>query len=358
METESVEVKPTTSNRNANQKKRTENFRKKSNVNKISDVKRNIDQQLHPEYALLNATISSIQVAEQKQAVRFNVTTRGIGLVISLLQQRIHAQLPTINIPLNAWYRVTLAQLEAKMYDAYKNQPLPVNVMAAPLSTLTADQRAVIGTIAVNFSPLAIIINSLGNVVINDVTYYPQFSGGILSPIFTNLRAYCVLAAADENVVYFPYASFPGGQWAENVLANPDAIIPDAYTTRQLHDDITVVKSFYASVTKKLPKYSGSVNFNPNGSPSQLVSSDVTAARATCTFDGETCVIHGDSSNYASLRVLNQRDFVIGMASLFGEFVYQVPAQLLQREDEPRGQTVAPRTFNSDWENIISSMIA
>lgn len=352
----SVEVKPPNVKRTST-KKRSETRRKQTNH--VTNVKRDIDHDLFPEYDSLAATLSSLQVVEQNQAVRLKISTRGIGLTIALLHQRIHARLPNLEIPLNAWYRVTLAQIEAKMFVATQHQHVPVAVPTTSVSTMTADQYAVVVATAINLAPIVLMINSLGNFVFDDVNYYPYLPGGVLSPIFSTLRAYVTAAAnANNALAYSACASIPGGTWAAqppHALQNADAIMPNNYTIANFRADAILVKTFYAAVIKKFPNYSGVINFNPNGSPCQLVSNNSTTNRATCAFIEDDCQMTGQCNQFTSLYPINHPSLVIGMASLFGEFYYQ--AQTISRSDEPRGNIIASRKYVTDWQDIVNSLI-
>lgn len=348
-------------NNNNNRRGRAQNFRKARNTEAVTNIKKDLDANLFAEYSNLSQAFTSLQISEQKTAITLPITTRGIGLLIGKLCNRISTQLPNINIPINAWYRVTLAQTEAKIYDALQCHTLPQTRPYFNTLDMTLEQRSVIGSIAVNLAPLTNVINSIGNFVVNDVTYYVGVEDNVLTPMLTTLRQYAIRSAMNNDQGYSTFANIPGTRWVRREgilhLDNPDDVIPNEYGIRNLRDDINDVKAFIAQVTRKLPKYNGSITYGPEGSRAQLVSLNLSAERITC-FGMDRILFHGENVHFTTALPISQHDQTIGMTGLLGEFTVMMPANIMQAQLGVRSPYSQSRSIAALWEDVVAAVIS
>jgi len=344
-----------------NRKNRAQNFRKKENTQPLQTVKRDLDQRLFAEHDSLAAAFTSLSISVQKYGVPLPITTRGIGLIIAAISRRIQRQLPNLDIPINAWYRLSLAQTEVMIYTAQRDQilPMPRGIFGEVFPDLEMIQST--SSCLVNLSPLSLVINSIGNFIVNDVQYYPRLSPQMeFNPILSTLRQFVDNAVLNQQQLYSMYRCLPGGEWrirdgAHLYLENPDDIIPLHYGPAHLRRDIVDVKAFVAQVERKLPKFMGIVNFTSEGSASQLISVNIAQQRMTCHMHDDLVFLDGESDGFNSLQQISTPHQAIGIASLFGE---TAEANLIAPNQASRIRMSQSCGYNVQWEDIINSMLA
>lgn len=352
---------------NKHQKKRhdrAQNFRKKENAEVMTSIKKDLDSKLFAEYDTLNQALQSLNISEQKQVINLPITTRGIGIITSRLAHRIHLQLPNVDIPINEWYRVSLAQASLKLINAQDANVLPLHRPKLPSMDMDLESRTIISTIHVNLAPLSNIINSIGNFSFNDVSYTPVISDvQAFSPTISTLRAFLDEATINANLIYSTYSCLPGAIWENRMgavrLTNADDIFPRNYNRAAMREDIEEVKAFYANVTRKLQKFGGSISYGPDGLPSQLVSVQPTTDRVSCTYAEEDIfTIFGEEDSFYTPVPLSPLNYTLGMASLFGETIIQVPANTLQAQYSIRSPYSAVRKYAMCWSDVMSAIVA
>lgn len=343
---------------------RAQNFRKKENADVMTAVRKDLDSKLFAEYDTLNQALQTLNISEQKQVINLPISTRGIGIITSRLAHRIHLQLPNLDIPINEWYRVSLAQFSLKLLNAQDANMLPLHRPRMPTFDMDLEIRTIVSTIHVNLAPLSNVINSVGNFILNDVNYTPTISNiESFAPTMSTLRGYLDAATINANLVYSTYSCLPGATWEQRMgqphLVNPDDILPRGYNRANLREDIEEVKAFYANVTRKLPKFGGSINYSPDGTSSQLVSVNPATDRVTCSYaDEDVYTIYGEEDSFYTPVPLTPLNYTLGMASLYGETIIQMPANNMQAQYSIRSPYSAVRKYAMCWSDVMSAIVA
>lgn len=351
-----VEVPQGSKQQQAPRRARAQNYRKKRNDVAKKSLDAHLDSRLYAEYSDVSAAFRAMQISEQKTASIVPISTRGVGIVISSITNRLHRQLPTLDIPINAWFRVSLCQMEAKLLDAQDAQNLPVPDPSEGLVNMPYDFRQKIGSIMANVAPLSLVLSSVGNVQVGDVAYFPRLSpSAVLCPTVSTLRNYVLAAATDVTGQYYMYRCLPGGIWSQQQLTNPDDIVPQNYSLADLNDDICTVKAFIAIVAKKFPKFAGGVQYLAPGTSSQLIAVK-TGDIVTCETLNGASTTNGDVSEFASPVAVPSGAAAIGAAGLTGEYLVADGAtQLINAVRAPHMQS---RLLPITWSNVMSAMLA
>lgn len=276
---------------------------------------------------------------QQKLAIMLSITTRGIGFGICHL---IHmsSYYDTIRIPnIYAMYRVFLGLLECKL-EAIKTDPPVVPRLTEHTQTLgvTNHMLDVAKLVPIVPEPIRKIVNAIGWVEREEKIYVPAIAANS-SPrpeniILSNLRA-AVVFLADPNAPvdvrrrFHNNCPFPGAIWRDDVVQNPNEIIPENYDK---HNDFgqesLMIAPYLASLRTHLPQLlGGRLDFEElSGSASLLLSNEMEDLKTVDRKPGEDLndyyrrcgVPEGNIRSYSALCRLTPAERIEGQVNLLG----------------------------------------
>lgn len=323
---------------------------------------------VHDIHRYLNAI--TIQVVEN--AVEFPISTRAIGFSLQQAYLHICSRVPNIQAlcSVHSIYRVALLQFSLRLAQVAKHRVM--NVLQSgnhSYPILDYEIAQLIHSIPQQLSPVAGIINSVGQINLQSCSYYPYLpTSNILNPFivsFSNLREMVVrLSNRDypqvERQEFYFNNPIPGAVWetpqpddgpvapiGQNpILANPDAIIPPEYGVDQISQDIAAVRTLFAYIASKLPQFCARVTIDEKGSPGQLVST--VAVQRGIRIDGMAPVTGNCSAFYASVP-MSDVYFALGCLTLLGE--------TLEPPHPVRSPAAAVRSASYSWAALMNAMM-
>lgn len=253
--------------------------------------------------------LNDMQIGKAKTAIEIPVTTRGVGFLTNECYSRAIQHVPRSADVCDkfALYRVSLAQHQLQLDRSQQHHLLPdpsfheVPIQDVSLEPSLAQEIQGMDT---NFGLVADLINATGPVDINQRQYVPfvpktevnteqtialastptkrrKASGTRLVPdpyavTFNNVRATVVaLASATtpeaERAYFRRNNSIPGALFRDdNILENPDEIVPPGYARTHLKRDLRKAEAFFGLLGSKLSFMVGKCTFSGLGNPSQV----------------------------------------------------------------------------------------
>lgn len=344
----------------------------------MSNIKKELDIKLFKNLGGIDQFSKSINFTSQNRSVHVPVSTRGIGLLVNQTILRTSQVLPSVEPPIPALYRTSLAQFEAKLtvanasqhQMAYREANVPTRLATDLLNAIVSRPR--------QLSSVAAVINQVGNVTVNETTFYPRMS---TEPHFNNilstLRNY-VVRMSDlatplvERQTGFTYNSIPGAIWdydpdqldpnvpdpATLSLRNPDAVIPNGYDIMNLLDDFRQIDVYFERLGRKMIKSIDDVEFSDRGGASQLVSTVIrTMHPVRLRGHGESAPAEGDADEWYTQRCLTTQDCLMGIIGLLGEVRVEVPAGFIPPYASFRTPYGAAQAFDQSWMTTVESML-
>lgn len=354
------------SNRSVRREDRAIKGRNIQNDRTMNQLAKDLDSRLFAEFDDITQTFSKLLITPQKRAIPLSTSTRGIGLALGRCIRRINAQV-NIDIPVLPLYRITLAQLHVKYAEVISQQHLVTTTTHASSVLLPLDTERVIRAITVNLAPISMMINSLGNFTTNDVQYYPFIPNDIRVVTASNLRQYVIVNSdnatpLEQRIYAQQLCTIPNAIWNNHVLQDPNDIMPENYDVARMIQDIDEVKGFYAALTKKIPKFGGSVDYTAEGSAGQLVSTNLPVnliMRCAEDMRGDIDIqLVGDITDFYTPFPLTSTQIAIGVASLYGEVHLPAPALLAGPSAVYRSPGIGSYQIDQSWNGIMTAMIS
>lgn len=353
-------------NRSIRREDRATRGREIQNDRAMNQLAKDLDARLFAEFDDITQTFSKLLITPQKRAIPLSTSTRGLGLTLGRCIRRIEAQV-SLDIPILPLYRISLAQLHVKYSEVVSQQYIVKTTAHESSVPLPLDTERVIRAMTVNLAPVSMIINSLGNFSSNDIQFYPYIPNDLRVVTATNLRQYVTTYSNPatplaQRVLAQQLCTIPSATWNNHVLQRPNDIMPENYDVSRMIQDIDEVKGFYAALTKKIPKFGGSVDYNADGSAGQLVSTNNPInliMRCTEDIHGDANIqIIGDTTDFYSPFPLTSTQVAIGIASLFGEVYIEAPALLAPPTGVYRSPGIGSYQIDQSWNGIMTAMIS
>lgn len=276
-----IDTQPQTSKKSSQKKERSTKRMEKHRQKRGQEVQHAFKEELEKKYSF-DSLISSKLVHSVTSSIPIPVSTRGLGFAI--VDHFEAARLANINIRITATqaFRVSHAQLYVKA-SQLRPTYLP-NDTAPEINRLYLDEetREVLKRDS-NFSIVAELINSYGNVDRHQCNFVPQL---ISPPIlafaqapehtymfpdpfnvnYVNLRDIVAslanpLVPVAERQFFRAHNPIPGALWnADHTLANPLDIWPNDYDADQLAQDVSQVAMTLVHVQRKKPNWVGKID--------------------------------------------------------------------------------------------------
>lgn len=284
-----------------------------------------------------------------------------VSLATTELRRRL--SLRSEDIPVAAIYRASLAQLETKIRLIRRTTSI-VNdfsyFQCERTSKIDFDTAHIIRDgHSYNLSQIALIIDSVGKVEINNKSFIPGFSG-VSDPLnvrLGTLREYCERMSdlgtdPSERIEGYNLNSIPSAKWERRDeddeksirLTNPDEIIPSdhdyAYAGSVL-DDVRVTDDFCRYQLSRTPEFRATVNYEEYGDPGMLVSTHVIPGQSL-KLDND--VITGVQKEFWCPERIPRASWSVGVLGLVGE-------TLNPMDGSSRSNAVAMRSI-VDWRQI------
>lgn len=278
----------------------------------------------------------------QEQVPIIPITTRGIGLLSDICFKSVKVCYPKSversNCTVYECYRVALAQHNLQMSKSFGISFGFTDPCIRDVSIQNNYNNIGIVTEFENLSflPVADLINSSGyfdfkGIKFRPIIYEPQKNNKnniIPDPYvitINNLRD-TVVALSDPTTdldvrkEFIANNPIPGAKFIDNLLINPDEIIPDNYDRNLFAEDYTKFKSMLSILKYKMEKYRrkpypiATCNFNGAGNFVQLV----TAYKHHYSLSDPSIV--ESSCEYTCIRLVNTGYLVRGAICLLGEY--------------------------------------
>ncbi|CAB3221954.1 unnamed protein product [Arctia plantaginis] len=237
------------------------------------------------------------RLSEQQtlKAITLSITTRGIGFGICHLTFISISYYENIRVPsMYAMYRVFLGLLEAKLESIKADLPVvPRLTEHIKQPGVTSDMLRAAQSVTIVPEPIRRIINAVGYVKYEDKIYVPAVASdpidrhGVIIPRPENI----LLSTLRRTVEYLsnPNSSagvrrrfhencpIPGAIWADDILQNPDEIMPRNYDMYEdFRRESMLIAPYLVSLQKHVPKLvGGTLDFKSNGRNSLLMSNEM-----------------------------------------------------------------------------------
>lgn len=288
-----------------------------------------------------------------RKSIALGITSRGIGFGV-LETYRYLTNYGDPRLPdIYKVYRIALYCFEAKARSVVGTVvPLGDNVADETQRTLYPTGFFLSArTISGLPKQIAMIINAIGVIKAENCTYYPvlpkdieaEVNGATLfcpqpdRVILSNLRK-TVVALADPAIPviwrqdFFARSPIPGMIVVNNLLINPDEIMPDGYDEQMLMDDIRELGNLNPIIQKFATKLSGALlSWDPMGGMSLLITTGPSDMKAKLRNGGQeldvyyrTCNPLGDAKDHWCMHEVTQADKMVGIIAMTGELpVYE-----------------------------------
>lgn len=240
------------------------------------------------------------------KAITITVTTRAIGFGVT----NIFLTLSSLNnVPIRGniyqVYRESLAVFEGKLQMIKRSPSLPIRESEDYVETRpNAELETTIRQVSCLPDQISSVVNALGIVKVYDHMYVKKIASVSTvhnQPVpqsenvtFTNLRQ-VVLALSNQATPAEHRRRFrrncpiPGTVWNDDdILVNPDDIMPDDYGIDELNNDIIDVTQKMSFMNRKLAKYFTSpISYETTGSKALLVCNEQNGMHVKERADGE-----------------------------------------------------------------------
>lgn len=330
--------------------KKNDAMRVKNGTKELANIEDDLKKTLFVCGSDIDATLNLIEETETLKTITLTVTTRGIGFSVAYCLRMLTKFPGRVENPTcYSVYRVALLQFEAKVMRTQEALPLPHSnstLCRTDLIDSSLARRARINV--VTLKPLADIINQIGILKFNDAIYVPaqsldQYnSEGEFIPYahnvtFSNLRKTVEALASPHTRLavrraFHLNSAIPGAIWNNDLLLNPDDIMPPVYGEDEVMADIELLAPWMVQVQTHVPKLLGRVDHSLHpGDVSLLISNSMGNVKVTDRHEGECLNVYysrnhleGNVINYHSLAKTPAASKIKGMLGLLGE----VPAKL------------------------------
>ena len=283
-----------------------------------------------------------------RKSIAVGITTRGVGFALA----ESYRSLMNFGDPhppsIYAAYRVALYCLEAKV--------LSVEGTVVPLGDNHVDDVQVPNyrrsfyleakTVSGLPRSLELLINAIGSVKVGDCVYQPVLPKDITAVVrgveryypqpdrvtISNLRRMVVALSSEETPAewrreFFERNPIPGLTIVNNILMNPDEVMPAIYGEDEVMRDIREIANLNPIVQKFAIKLSGGLlSWDVTGSPSLLVTTGPNNLRAAERPGGQAledyyrmCSPHGDAKDHWTTTDLTQSEKLVGVLNMLGE---------------------------------------
>lgn len=332
---------------------------------------------------------------ENYTSVPIPITTRGIGIHINNyfnFCQRVFAHKLPCNV--HQLYRVSLLQLDVRLLCCQRANVLPFDPDADIVYPLPYFNEFTDVTILQdNFNIVAKAISSVGNFTLNDIVYQPyapqmlestiskdsderdvndemeMFEDNlrtILDPYVVtiqNLRNVVVALATPDTPAYercqfIKRNPLPGANFNNDLLTNPDQIMPNKYDFKAASNDIIAVMELFQKFSENLVLWHmvEPIHFQNPGHLSILVSVHH-PINAEFALDKQS-LVYSEQSTIRSYQPADEHDQYEGSVNLMNEF----PNTLEQRSRfneikrwSLRCEYVSTALYNTNWVSAVNS---
>lgn len=229
---------------------------------------------------------------------------------------------------------------------------------------LIADLINVTGTVEVHQQQFTPFVPAIAEVEVQEPSHTPKkrkvvedrFIPDPYTVTFNNLRS-TVVALANPNTNFAVRQYFvennpiPNAVFVDNVLQNPEVIIPNGYDRTRLKRDLRAAEAFFGLLGSKLTSLMGKCQFNGRGAPSQLCGYYKEMFRLS-----EGDVYSPAHSRIRSARPIETNYMLRGVLSLLGE----TPVDGLERGNrqfafrEPVNQV---EYTDVDWSGLVTQCL-
>lgn len=282
------------------------------------------------------------------RALALGVSTRGVGFGTQMLANTAVKYNDAIKVPdINKMYRVFLGVVEGKI-QSLQNSDIIDEIQHTRGEGLEQPLLDRVGLVARIPEPIGRIVSNIGIVTHNEETFVPCLPKDVVdnehrlvptpeTVVLSNLRRTVeTLANPDTPVEYrtnFRAKNpIPGTRWSqEDVLLNPDDIIPPDYNIRKFNDDNSDITPFVNQLEKYIPKLAGGLSKfkDKRGSKAQFISTTSANIKQPELGENEDRKValqelyykipEGDAELFWSRYSVNSVEKLLGVVALMGE---------------------------------------
>jgi hypothetical protein len=373
-EVQDIQVQPPPrSNRIQRDRARQDEFRKKKGAETMERIAAELDKRLCFGFAGFDEAALRQQIELQRRAVLAPVSTRGIGFYTQSVMTKVHQtyhHVPACSV--YEAYRVSLAQFSYRLQCSKRDQVVTAvtDDNLYQRQRIDSDHQEVLMGFKLNFSPIANLINAVGNITIGDTPWYfrlPRENIALPHNVsWENLRD-TVLAlsnpatAQEIRLHFYNHNPLPGARWGPPprvargraelgvedrnhpqwpLLMNPEDYWPDGYNIVDFEDDVNRFRNLLNWCSRKSVKYldeSSVLDYSAKGVETALMSNYCVGVRnPTLSYRNQeidwnaSSYTNGDLRDFWTPEVLTGRAGFIGALILVGE----IPPG---RTDDPYG---------------------
>lgn len=253
-------------------KRANERFRERIGTQELEEFRQGIldSMMFSRDEGQLLRSVNSVQLTQQERAIPLTVATRGVGFITAIVYRRTCTtwDLGAISMIATIYqiYRVHLWLVHLKVYLAQQCQVEPVTTPGAlERITVRDDIRELLYTVTRVPSTLAMMLDNVGKIKINDRIYHmgyaancpENFASLVITPTTIRQILVSLTQAANHEMRadFIAHNSIPGLNVEAGFAVNIDSVWP-ADAENLLAGDVHAYKSWVTRVESRLPRHS------------------------------------------------------------------------------------------------------
>lgn len=253
-------------------RKANERFRERIGAQELEEFRRGIAERMglfSRDEGQLAQVVNSVQLTQQTRAVPLTVATRGVGFATAIVYRRTcttwNLEAIAMIATVHQIYRVHLWLVHLKVYMAQQCQTELVTIPGAlERVTVRDDIRELLLTVTRVPSVLAMILDSIGKIKVDDHTYHMGYAANcppnsvnlMVNP--TTIRQILVDLSVDANPAaradFIAHNSIPGLHVEGGLAVNIDSVWPIG-AENLLAGDVHAYKNWITRVESRLPRH-------------------------------------------------------------------------------------------------------